>query len=250
MDLHINLLSGETGNKVVGVLACIVFTVAVTGFILWWPGRTRWRNSLTINLKARWPRLNWDLHNTVGFFASIPLALQTVTALSFIFPVMVVPPLVAVLHGSMADIARFQNNGHSNSISSAVANADLTSMVSASARLFPTMQMKSVNFPLSADDTFQITMGGKHFDDRGSQAKLLFDRNTGEILSYLDTDKQPLAMRVFVALGPWHFGHIAGVFSHVLWMFLGLCPTILFVSGFLMWWRRVLAWFMRQHPLR
>lgn len=246
MDLHINLLSGTRGNQVVGVLACIVFTVSLTGLIIWWPGRTRWRNSLRISFKARWPRLNWDLHNTVGFFASLPLALQAVTALSFVFPVLVVPALAAVLHGSMADIQRFQDNGHSHGASSGVATADLTSMVKASAQLFPGMQLKSVNFPLSPDDTFQVTMGGQHFDDRGSQAKVIFDRNSGDLLSSIDTDRESLAVRVFVALGPWHFGHIAGTLSHLLWMCLGLCPSILFVSGFLMWWRRVLSPFLRD----
>jgi len=38
-----------------------------------------------------------------------------------------------------------------------------------------------------------------------------------------------------------HFGNFGGWLSKVIWVLLGLAPAFLFVTGFLMWWNRVLS---------
>jgi uncharacterized iron-regulated membrane protein len=37
-----------------------------------------------------------------------------------------------------------------------------------------------------------------------------------------------------------HFGRFGGLEIRVLWALLGLLPAALFITGFIMWWRRVL----------
>ena len=48
MELHDDLLAGPRGRKVNGVGALAVLLVAVTGFVIWWPGIARWRRSLKL----------------------------------------------------------------------------------------------------------------------------------------------------------------------------------------------------------
>lgn len=38
-----------------------------------------------------------------------------------------------------------------------------------------------------------------------------------------------------------HFGTFGGVWSKALWVVLGLAPSVLFVTGSVMWWNRVLS---------
>jgi uncharacterized iron-regulated membrane protein len=38
-----------------------------------------------------------------------------------------------------------------------------------------------------------------------------------------------------------HFGNFGGWFIKTLWVILGLAPVLLFVTGVLMWWNRVLS---------
>jgi uncharacterized iron-regulated membrane protein len=64
LDLHDNLLSGDTGRKVNGVGAVLLTLLGVTGLILWWPGVARWRRSLWVDWRAgsksyRWRPSNW-----------------------------------------------------------------------------------------------------------------------------------------------------------------------------------------------
>jgi hypothetical protein len=38
-----------------------------------------------------------------------------------------------------------------------------------------------------------------------------------------------------------HYGRVGGVTTQFLWVLLGLSPTLLAISGYLMWWNRVLS---------
>ena len=42
--------------------------LSVTGAVIWWPGREHWRRGLTVEWRARFPRLTWDLHSAAGFW--------------------------------------------------------------------------------------------------------------------------------------------------------------------------------------
>jgi uncharacterized iron-regulated membrane protein len=35
-----------------------------------------------------------------------------------------------------------------------------------------------------------------------------------------------------------HFGRFGGLSIRILWVILGLLPTVLFVTGFIVWWKR------------
>ena len=69
IEVHADLLGGDTGRKVNGIGAVAVFVSAITGLVIWWPGAQRWRRSLTLRRGVGWKRFNWDLHSVVGFWS-------------------------------------------------------------------------------------------------------------------------------------------------------------------------------------
>jgi len=85
-DLHDNLLAGLTGRIVNGLGALLVTVLAATGAIVWWPGAKNWRRALAINPKARFARLNWDLHSAVGFWCSIFVVIWGVSGILLCLP--------------------------------------------------------------------------------------------------------------------------------------------------------------------
>jgi uncharacterized iron-regulated membrane protein len=66
--LHGSLLAGSTGGVLNSVGAASLIVLALTGAVVWWPGRAHWRRSLTVDWRARFPRLNWDVHSAFGFW--------------------------------------------------------------------------------------------------------------------------------------------------------------------------------------
>src|SRR5579863_7127955 len=92
-DLHINLLAGNTGRKVNGVLAILVVLLSLTG--------------LTIDFRANWKRLNWDLHSVVGFWMFAFVFIWGVTGVFLVFPT---PFQVVVNHFSHLELYGLQSS--------------------------------------------------------------------------------------------------------------------------------------------
>lgn len=85
LDLHDNLLAGETGRRVNGGGALLLVVLCGTGAVIWWPGVAGWRRSLTFEPGSNWKRLTWSVHSALGFwfFAFILMWGITGTYLSF-----------------------------------------------------------------------------------------------------------------------------------------------------------------------
>ncbi len=91
LDLHDNLLSGDTGRRVNGTGAVLLVVMSGTGLILWWPGVSRWRRSLWVDWRAgspsfSWKSFHWRLHSALGIWAWAFVCLWGVTGIYLCFP--------------------------------------------------------------------------------------------------------------------------------------------------------------------
>jgi uncharacterized iron-regulated membrane protein len=86
VELHANLQFGIAGRAVNGVGAVCLTLLCLTGAIIWWPGIAHWRRSLTVNWKSSFARVNWDLHNTLGFWCFLFVILWGISGIYFAFP--------------------------------------------------------------------------------------------------------------------------------------------------------------------
>jgi uncharacterized iron-regulated membrane protein len=85
-EFHDHLGGGRTGLLVNGLGAVAITVMCVTGAVIWWPGRTRWRRSLTLHRGVDARRFIWDLHNVLGFWLLLPILLWSLTGIYFAFP--------------------------------------------------------------------------------------------------------------------------------------------------------------------
>jgi len=86
--LHNSLLLGKTGAWIVDVATIIFLIELITGLVLWWP--VKWTKStrdasFKVKWKAKFKRLNYDLHNVIGFYALSICMILTVTGLIIAF---------------------------------------------------------------------------------------------------------------------------------------------------------------------
>jgi uncharacterized iron-regulated membrane protein len=66
------LLNNKYGQPIVGYATLIFVLLMISGLILWWPKNLKKANvdkSFKIKWKAGFKRINYDLHNVVGFYA-------------------------------------------------------------------------------------------------------------------------------------------------------------------------------------
>jgi uncharacterized iron-regulated membrane protein len=85
-DFHTNLLGGPKGRIVNGVGSVFLTLLSLTGLVIWWPGVANWRRSLSIQWKANWKRINWDLHSAVGFWTFVFVFMWGLTGVYVVWP--------------------------------------------------------------------------------------------------------------------------------------------------------------------
>lgn len=90
LQLHMNLLMGKKyGHPVVAYSTLIFLIIMVSGLVLWWPKKWKGkhlRRSLWPKWSVRWKRLNYDLHNIIGFYSLLLGVVIGITGLFFSFP--------------------------------------------------------------------------------------------------------------------------------------------------------------------
>jgi uncharacterized iron-regulated membrane protein len=237
-DLHFRLLAGSTGTVFNGIGAGLLSVLCASGLFLWWPGRSRLRGALTIKTGTRWPRLNWDLHNVFGFWSVIPLGIEGITGVYYCFFVPMSAAFVILLGGNLQ---RWHEMSYPpRSVVVAGQNpAPIEGLVQQSLRLHADCTLRGIALPVLSSDPVTVQLDPPHAEDRGDYVQVAFDRYSADVLSDMDSRNESFAIRAVNFIRPLHFGTFAGHFSRVLWIVVGLTPGLLFITGFIMWWRRV-----------
>jgi len=86
VNLHENLRFASAGRLVNGIGALCLTLLCLTGAIIWWPGIRNWRRSLTVNWRAHFARINWDLHSALGFWCFFFVLAWGISGIYFSFP--------------------------------------------------------------------------------------------------------------------------------------------------------------------
>jgi uncharacterized iron-regulated membrane protein len=71
--------------------------------------------------------------------------------------------------------------------------------------------------------------------------QVYLDQYTGEVVQIQDGLRPTRAQAFFNSFEPLHFGTFGGLPTRILYVFVGLAPLILFVTGIVMWWYRYRA---------
>jgi uncharacterized iron-regulated membrane protein len=83
LDGHFYLwLPPRIGQPVVATATLVFVVMLISGIILWWPRKKKdAKQRFSIKWNAKWRRLNYDLHNVFGFYASVIALLLALTGL-------------------------------------------------------------------------------------------------------------------------------------------------------------------------
>ncbi|HYF69081.1 MAG TPA: PepSY-associated TM helix domain-containing protein [Ohtaekwangia sp.] len=83
LDGHFYLwLPPEIGQPVAASATLVFVVMLISGIVLWWPRKKKdSRQRFTVKWKARWRRVNYDLHNVLGFYASAVALVLALTGL-------------------------------------------------------------------------------------------------------------------------------------------------------------------------
>jgi uncharacterized iron-regulated membrane protein len=235
-DLHGTILMGKGGLIVNAIGAWLLCLMCVTGAAVWWPGAGRLRQGFRYRWRAKWQIQNYDLHKVLGIFALLALAVIAFTGASYAFPQAYRKSFGAIT-GSPATAPR---EAQSHIPPGGVA-ASLDEVFRVAQTAVPHAELTVLTWPGDAKAAFSARerLPGD-WARLGDQYIFIDQYNAAIIRADLSRRLAP-ANRIMLTMSPLHYGTFAGTITRWIWIVMGFVPGLLSITGFLMWWNRVVA---------
>ena len=235
------LLETEVGRPIVGVATLIFLLLAISGIILWFPKKMKWKNfkpGFKIKFKANWKRINHDVHNTLGFYACIFLVIMSLTGLFWSFE------WYRDAGSQVLGTKVFGNRGGGPKFTSAlspnVAANTFEEILEISANELNYKGELSLSIPSTDKDVFIITKNNADGWSPVIKDKLVLDRD-GTLLQKELFRNKPLNVQIASLIKPLHMGTIYGTFSKLIYFFACLIATTLPITGTIIWINKLKA---------
>ena len=234
-DLHFNLLNGKTGRMVNGIGASCLFTLIVTGVIVWWRGISNWLDGFRVRLNGSLKRVTWNLHSALGIWLLPILLVWSISGFYFGFPEFFEQNLNLVFPvSSQKKLAEPDENkepelNKTNKDSRIpIDRFVMTAMASSKEREF----VERIAYPDTRRKSVRIWLGDlKNDDANAARTQVFISPNSGKVLAVSTSEAPPAGDLIIQTLMKIHFGTIFGTVSKTAWLLVGLTPAILSVTG-------------------
>jgi uncharacterized iron-regulated membrane protein len=227
-QVHTVLLSGETGERVVGFTGFLILLLAISGPILWWPVGGRFRQALTVKLDADLHRGTRDLHRTAGVFAAPVLALIATTGV-----IMAWQPWLAPAVNLVAPVA--SGGAPKAAAGPCPTPATLDQAVAAAIARRPDHVIKSVRFPGKAGAVVAVYFRTRGVADPRATDHVWVEACNATVLREKSSLTAPAGTRFFGSVFWLHTGEWLGVPGRILSLLGALTLVGLVVTGVLQW---------------
>ena len=236
--IHLYLLLPDyIGKHIIGSATIIFLLLVITGLIQWWPKRkSDLKRSFTVKWSSKWRRVNYDWHNTSGFYISLLASIIAITGLTFTYEWVGDGIYKTFNFGGdkaletkapIIDTTKFS----SNSIS-AIDRAFTTTV-----KLQPKAGMYYVTFPQQKGDIIG-TGAYPHALRYDHQSNYSFHPNSGKLIQSDPYHKKSLGLQVVEMNYGIHTGQILDLPGKILAFLISLTAAALPVSGFIIWYGR------------
>lgn len=235
--LHSRALGGEWGKRVVGVVGIALLVLTSGGVAIWWPGRRGLRGAVSVHRGAGAPRLMFDLHRAVGFYASIFLLVAALTGISLVFP-----DAARRVTDLVTGTARASGVARppARSVSTHVGMLSLDTLLAIAERAQPKGAISYLYLPDASGAPFRVRKQLPTELHPNGKSFVTIDPRDGRVLRVEDGSRAQPGARLYDILYPIHTGVWGGRAGRLLAVFVGLMPAFLATTGLLVWWRRTM----------
>ncbi|WP_310481038.1 PepSY-associated TM helix domain-containing protein [Chamaesiphon sp. VAR_48_metabat_403] len=230
-EIHIRILSGDTGAIVVGIAALLLLILSITGLFLW-PG---WRNFISgfkIKFKAHPKRTNFDIHKVTGIITIAFLAMIAFTGFCWNFHAQSEPIIHALTNSPPPPTP----------VSKPIAGKTalpLNTLLQAANTALPGTRTTFISIPNQPTSAWMsIQVFPTESVEAARQTRIYLDRYSGKVLYLKDARKASLGDRILNWFHPLHYGTFGGLLTRILYVFVGLAPVVLLSTGLVMWKHR------------
>ncbi|MGE8298616.1 PepSY-associated TM helix domain-containing protein [Sphingobacterium paramultivorum] len=229
----------KIGRQVVGWSTFIFFILLITGLVLWWPKKWNKRSreqSFSIKWKAKFKRVNYDLHNVLGFYSLTIALVMCFTGLIMSFPW--IRSAVVSLTGGYPNKPKIEKSNKEEYIDQPLNDALVVAdqIWHKVRREYAKYNKEAVivHYPEPEDKTVYACTDM----EGGTWRDLNFDRYTLELAGRKqgpidEANTTEWLMRSNYAL---HTGFIGGMTTKIIYFVASLICATLPATGFYIWW--------------
>ncbi|MGD9679693.1 MAG: PepSY-associated TM helix domain-containing protein [Candidatus Obscuribacterales bacterium] len=224
MNLHFDLLSGKTGRTINGLMALCLIIIVTSGAAVWWRGPSRIKERLVISGFRNPALLRRQIHQCLAFFVLPMLLVWAISALYFAFP----KPFEGMTRALLQDAG----TAPAPAANSRVDCSNPDTMVREAAPLAPGLLPAWLKIPAREGDEAAVYFRPlENARDKEAMTRIFVDTRTGKVTGILEPTNRTSSQTATAILKKLHFGTIAGIWSQTLWLFLGLTPAVLAITG-------------------
>ncbi|MBU2995296.1 PepSY domain-containing protein [Cellulophaga baltica] len=235
------LLDTKIGRPIVGVCTIIFIILCISGLILWMPKKLKqfkkwksWKQGLTLKTKANWKRINYDIHNTFGFYALFPMLLMGLTGLLWSFQ-WYYNGLEVVL-GDKLGKSRFDTTILLNTTEENSPKLNLSTLLQKADSILPYENKATrINLPLKKNESVMIRKKSNAFLAYDATDKLQFNPYTNKLVSKTLFKNEKFGSKIAILIRSIHVGSFAGNFTKIIYFLACLIATSLPVTGTIIW---------------
>ncbi|MFH7016697.1 PepSY-associated TM helix domain-containing protein [Flavobacterium sp. FlaQc-47] len=242
---HRNLwLDREIGSQITAWATVIFFFLLISGLILWFPkkwNKTTRNSSFKIKWDAKFKRLNYDLHNVMGFYTLILAMLIAFSGLLMSFHWL--RESTYWIAGGWADekdkkeqVAATKKDNLSKQELDNLAGADFIWKKVRTEIAKENKEAVIIHFPDEPKDDFYACTDM----NKGVWRDLYFNSQTLELLpnSHKYINDERFSMWLMRSNYSLHIGAIGGITTKIIYSMASLVCASLPVTGFYIWWGR------------
>lgn len=226
--LHWQLLSGTTGEVVMGIAGIAMLVLLLSGLWIWWPRSGQWRRALRFKPQAGRSRRLYDIHKLAGLIGLPVLLVVTATGVLLELPRQVRPiiarasPLFAMPDMSVTPTA--------------TGMLPLDTLVARGTGIFPGAQLAWIETPRDATAPVRINLAQAGEPSRRfPRTNVWLDPYTGRILAVRDAMRDGGGDTMLNWLHPLHSGEAFGLAGRILVLLSGFVAAALAFTGWLRW---------------
>lgn len=237
--MHFTLLLGREGTILNGIGSFLLVLMCVSGLFIWWPGIRQWVRAFVVDFRKNWRRVNWDLHNVVGFWTLSFMLMWGVTGVYLIWPQEFIQAVDKLTPVTLAAPRSARYRAESNPTGEI---PNLSSIIATVATSQPGKHIGAISFPSRdrAPLMFYMVEDGK--ETLAGADHVFYDPGSGRYLGLANrSNPQTIGDWIIWLQAPLHYGTQWGLVVKIVWFIIGLALPLLAVTGLLMYWNRYLS---------
>lgn len=231
------LLVKPVGSVVIGSSILLFLIMLVTGFVLWLPKNMKQlKRNMSVKWSAKWKRVNYDLHNSLGFYVLPFVMIIAITGLVWSFKWW--ESGIYRILGSPGKVELIRTPPETSSaIPGAAGNTLDNILVSIQKQVPGNYKTIGLSLPPKNEQSLIAFVYHKHSTDGWrNMSYFYFDRRNGQQFDQLIHSQKPLGLKWRNSNKDIHTGRIYGLATQILAFLASAICASLPISGFLIWW--------------